>query len=244
MPTCPSHLGPSPETAAGPAAVGGSAPGPGGPARTVVRAVGERSLLAELSATPEVHALAAEVRRTCGELLRDLVPGARTLLAVVGDPADLPRVADALGTPPPPVEETGPGRLFEIPVRYDGPDLADVAEHTGLAVAEIAATHADVEHTVAFFGFAPGFGYLDGLPEALRVPRLPSPRVRVEAGGVAIAGGQSVIYPGGTPGGWYIIGHAWGSPGAGSGGVPLWRPDREPPTLFQPGDRVVFRESR
>lgn len=201
----------------------------------VVRSVGERALLAELGATAEVHALAALVRDACGESLRDLVPGARTLLAVVHDPADLPWVGETLRRPPPPVAEAGPGRLFEIPVRYDGPDLADVARHTGLAVEEIATTHADVEHTVAFFGFAPGFGYLDGLPEALRVPRLPSPRVRVEAGGVAIAGGQSVIYPGGTPGGWYVIGHA---------DVPLWRPDREPPTLFQPGDRVVFRESR
>jgi len=197
--------------------------------------VGERGLIAELSATPEVHALAADVRRACGDLLRDLVPGARTLLAVVREPADLPRVAEALGRPPAPPAATGPGRLFEIPVRYDGQDLADVARHTGLAPEEIAGVHAGVEHTVAFFGFAPGFGYLDGLPDALRVPRLPSPRVRVEAGAVAIAGGQSVIYPGGTPGGWYVIGHA---------DTPLWRPEHDPPTLFQPGDRVVFRESR
>lgn len=200
--------------------------------------------MAELSSTSEVHALAAEVRGVCGDLLRDLVPGARTLLAVAHDPADLPAVAAALSVAPPPADESGPGRVFEIPVRYDGRDLADVAARTGIAVAEIAGVHAGVPHTVAFFGFAPGFGYLDGLPEALRVPRLPSPRVRVEAGAVAIAGGQSVIYPGGTPGGWSVIGHAWGSPRTESGGVPLWRPDREPPTLFQPGDRVVFRETR
>lgn len=212
--------------------------------RPIVRPVGERGLLAELSTTAEVHALAAEVRRTRGELLRDLVPGARTLLAVAHDPGDLGRLAEALATVPEPAPENGPGRLLEIPVRYDGQDLAEVAAHTGLAAGEIAATHADVVHTVAFFGFAPGFGYLDGVPEALRVPRLPSPRVRVEAGAVAIAGGQSVIYPGGTPGGWYVIGHAWGSSRTTSAEVPLWRPDRDPPTLFQPGDRVVFRETR
>ena len=205
--------------------------------------MGERGLLAELSTTTEVHALAAEVRRTRGDLLRDLVPGARTLLVVARDPADLGLLAEALAVPAP-APETRPGRLFEIPVRYDGQDLAEVAARTGLAEGEIAATHAGVEHTVAFFGFAPGFGYLDGLPEALRVPRLPSPRVRVEAGAVAIAGGQSVIYPGGTPGGWYVIGHAWGSARTTPAEVPLWRPDRDPPTLFQPGDRVVFRETR
>ena len=191
--------------------------------------------MAELGSTAEVHALAAVVRDACGGLLRDLVPGARTLLAVVRDPADLPRVGEVLGAAPPAVGAAAPGRVFEIPVRYDGQDLAEVAAHTGLAVDAIAKVHADVEHTVAFFGFAPGFGYLDGVPDALRVPRLPSPRVRVEAGAVAIAGGQSVIYPGGTPGGWYVIGHA---------DVRTWRPDREPPTLFQPGDRVVFRETR
>jgi KipI family sensor histidine kinase inhibitor len=201
--------------------------------------MGDRALLAELGDTSEVHALAAAVRRTIGHLLRELVPGARTLLAVAHDPADLEQVADALATPLEPgagaAGSGAVGRLIEVAVRYDGQDLEAVAGHTGIPVEQIPAVHADVEHTVAFFGFAPGFGYLDGLPAALRVPRLPSPRVRVEAGAVAIAGLQSVVYPGGTPGGWYVIGHA---------DLPLWRPAHDPPTLFQPGDRVVFRDAR
>ena len=85
---------------------------------------------------------------------------------------------------------------------------------------------------VGFFGFAPGFAYIDGCPDALALPRRTTTRTRVDAGYVAIAGNQTVVYPGGTPGGWHLIGRT---------GERLWDPDRQPPNRLEVGDRVVFR---
>ena len=150
----------------------------------------------------------------------------RDLSALVGG------LSDAL-----PVEP-GPIPLIEIPVRYggeDGPDLVDVAARLGLRPLAVVELHASVEYRVFFLGFAPGFGYLGPLPEALRLPRRPEPRTRVPPGSVAIAGAQTGVYPGALPGGWHLIGRT---------STPTWDLARIPPALFRPGERVRFVPER
>jgi KipI family sensor histidine kinase inhibitor len=97
-------------------------------------------------------------------------------------------------------------RKVEIPVRYDGPDLEDVAALCGISGPEVIQLHTGADYLVYFVGFVPGFAYLGGLPKALEVPRLASPRKRVAPGSVGIAGNQTGVYPIGTPGGWRLIG--------------------------------------
>lgn len=127
---------------------------------------------------------------------------------------------------------------IEIPVRYggqDGPDLAEVAAASGLSEAEVVARHAAEVYDVFFVGFAPGFAYLGIVPEAIAVPRRPTPRSRVPAGSVGIAGRQTGIYPSDLPGGWQLIGRTT---------EVLWDPSRDPPTRLRPGDRVRFVPER
>lgn len=119
-------------------------------------------------------------------------------------------------------------RLVEIPVRYDGPDLADVARLSGLSETEVVRLHSGGLYLVYFVGFVPGFAYLGGLPTELAVPRLESPRKRVRAGSVGVAGNQTGIYPIETPGGWRLIGHTDTKMFDGS-------------SLLQTGDYVRFR---
>jgi KipI family sensor histidine kinase inhibitor len=129
-------------------------------------------------------------------------------------------------------------RRIEIPVRYGGqhgPDLDDVARHTGLSAAEVVRRHAAAEYEVCFFGFTPGFPYMTGLDPQLATPRLPTPRTRVPAGSVAIGGFQTGVYPLASPGGWRLIG--W-TPRR------LFDPAREPVSLLEIGDRVRFVADR
>lgn len=131
--------------------------------------------------------------------------------------------------------EPPPGRELEIPVVYGGrwgPDLDAVASRAGLSPAEVAELHASGEYRVYMVGFAPGFPYLAGLPSRLATPRRAVPRTAVPAGSVGIAGRQTGVYPVESPGGWQIIGRT---------PVPLFSPDRDPPTLLRIGDRVRFR---
>lgn len=122
-------------------------------------------------------------------------------------------------------------RRVEVPVIYDGPDLLDVAAHCRLSVDEVIRLHAQIPYIVYMMGFLPGFAYLGTLPQALITPRLATPRTRVPAGSVGIAGAQTGIYPFESPGGWRLIGR-----------TPLrpFDPQREPPFLFAPGDAVQF----
>ena len=127
-----------------------------------------------------------------------------------------------------------PLRIHEIPVRYggaEGPDLDATAALLGLTSAEVVEAHAGTTYEVFFLGFAPGFGYLGPLPEALEAPRLETPRPRVPAGSVSIAGRQTAVYPSARPGGWRLIGRTE---------TRVWDVRRDPPALFAPGDRVRF----
>jgi KipI family sensor histidine kinase inhibitor len=127
------------------------------------------------------------------------------------------------------------GREVEIPVVYDGADLAEVAELSGLTVREVLDRHSSAEYTVAYLGFSPGFGYLTELDPVLRLPRRKTPRTSVPAGSVAIAGPYTAVYPSASPGGWRLLGRT---------DLVLWDVRRDPPSLLGPGDKVRFVPSR
>lgn len=138
---------------------------------------------------------------------------------------------DAEDGPSMPVDRA---EVVSVPVRYggsDGPDLAEVAARTGRTEVDVMRLHAAVEYRVFCVGFVPGFPYLGLVPEELALPRRSTPRLRVPAGSVAIAGRQTGIYPADSPGGWHLIGRT---------DLPAWDPRREPPALLEPGARVRF----
>jgi len=120
-----------------------------------------------------------------------------------------------------------------VPVHYDGPDLEAVAAHTGLTPAEVVSAHTGMPWRVAFGGFVPGFAYLVGGDPRLVVPRRESPRARVPAGAVGLAGEFSGVYPRASPGGWQLV---------GTTDLVLWDVDRDPPALLRPGVVVRFVE--
>jgi len=123
------------------------------------------------------------------------------------------------------------GAVVDVPTRYDGPDLADVALKTNLTPAGVVEAHASREYLVYCVGFAPGFTYCGALPDQLAVPRLASPRLRVSAGSIGIAGRQTGIYAVESPGGWNLIGRT---------SLRLFDPAADPPARFKPGDRLRF----
>lgn len=209
------------------------------PARLDVLPYGDRALLVEVGDTASVVAYVDALRERGLAGVADVVPAAETVL-VVAEPhasvADLrsalldirpAETADILGG------DRDDGEVVEIPVRYDGPDLSDVAELTGLAEREVVEVHTGSLWRVAFGGFAPGFGYLVGGDERLHVPRRSSARTAVPAGAVALAGEYTGVYPRESPGGWQLI---------GSTDAPMWDLRRDPPALLRPGARVRFTE--
>ena len=126
------------------------------------------------------------------------------------------------------------GRTIEIPVAYggeQGPDLADVAAHTGFTPAEVVRRHAAGEYVVYLLGFLPGFAFMGGLPPELATPRRAEPRVAVPARSVGIGGAQTGVYPLVSPGGWQLIGRT---------SLEMFDPAAAEPTLLRPGDRVRF----
>ncbi|MBT2407309.1 MULTISPECIES: allophanate hydrolase subunit 1 [unclassified Streptomyces] len=196
--------------------------------------VGDEALLVELGSAAEVAALHSELLRRRAELgpVREIVPAARTvLLDGVREPQAL--AARIAGWEVPPLAETE-GPLITVPVRYDGPDLAEVAQLWGVAADEVAGIVGATVFRVAFCGFSPGFGYLTGLPERFHVPRRDTPRTAVPAGSLALAGEYAGVYPRSSPGGWQLI---------GTTDAVLWDPEREPAALFAPGVRVRFEEA-
>jgi KipI family sensor histidine kinase inhibitor len=158
--------------------------------------------------------------------LRGLVAGTAT--AIDDRPGHDPQAEGPQVDRPPQVDP------LVVDVRYggdDGPDLPDVARALGLTEDEVIAEHVAGRYRVYFLGFAPGWAYLGPLSERLRLPRRATPRTRVPAGSVAIAGAQTGVYPSATPGGWHLIGRT---------DVPLWQPDRDPPALLRAGQEVRF----
>ena len=191
---------------------------------------GERAVLVELADTAEVLALAEPVRELAN--VEDVVPGERTLLVTVAAPADLDAVRTALpDMASAATTHQGPTRTVEVRVLYDGPDLEDVAAHTGLSVAAVVEAHQATPWRVGFGGFAPGFAYLVGGDPRLDVPRRSEPRPSVAAGSVGLAGRYSGIYPRSSPGGWQLIGHT---------DAVLFDVEADPPALLQPGMTVRF----
>lgn len=206
---------------------------------------GDHAVLVELDGLDDVLALYATIRTaveagdpTLPELV-DLVPAARTLLLVVANAADMLRLRSVL----PPLLATGRTRgpvngsseseapVVEITVHYDGADLDEVADLTGLSPKEVVAAHTGTPWRVAFAGFAPGFAYLVGGDPRLEVPRRSEPRTSVPAGSVALAGEFSAVYPRSSPGGWQLIGRT---------DAILFDVDRQPPALLQPGAVIRF----
>lgn len=195
-----------------------------------LRNAGRGGLLVEVDSAAEVRALYTELLRRAPAGLRDIVPAARTVLLVgtgleslASDIPNWPLADAALAT----------GPLLEIPVVYDGQDMEDVVTLSSLSRAEIIRLHSGTEFSVAFCGFVPGFAYLTGLPKALHVSRRKTPRKRVDAGSVAMAGEFTGIYPSSSPGGWQLIGHT---------PLTVWDNTRQPPALLAPSTRVRFVE--
>lgn len=196
-------------------------------------------MLIEVGSLDEVDAvraaLAAAVERGALPDLVELVPAARTVLASVRPGGDLAALRDVLATADLSRPARRATREVRIPVRYDGPDLELVASTAGLPVDDVVALHTEAEYSVAFTGFAPGFGYLVGLPEPLVQARLDRPRTKVPPGSVAIAGEFTGVYPRSSPGGWRLIGRTE---------LALFDTHRDPPALLVPGNRVRFEAVR
>ena len=195
---------------------------------------GPDAVLVECDSLGEMSAVRATVTAARLPEVVEVVPGARTVL-IVGRPAALRQARKAVEAAD---LENPPGadpREVELAVTYDGEDLRLVAETAGISVAEVVELHTGAEYTVAFTGFAPGFAYLTGLPEPLRQSRLDTPRTKVPAGSVGLAGEFTGVYPRSSPGGWRLLGHAE---------TVLFDPRAERPALLAPGDRVRFRSVR
>lgn len=198
-----------------------------------VQRAGDGALLVHTGSSALAHRLRSHLLQLDLPGLRELVPGLSTLL-IIADPlqGDLEALAAAIPAWHLRADTATRARELTIDVTYDGPDLDEVAELTGLIREDVIERHCAVLYTAAFLGFAPGFAYLTGLDPALDVPRLSTPRTQVPKGAVAIARNMTVVYPRATPGGWRILGHAR---------VELFDPHRRPPARLAPGDRVRFR---
>ncbi len=202
---------------------------------------GDQALMVQCGSTTEVLAWAAALREAAWPGVTDIVPAARTVLLKLDGPRCQALVRQRLrklrvdtDAYLAEVEIAPADRSADvvIDVVYDGQDLSEVAEHTGLTAAQVVDAHTATLWRVGFSGFAPGFAYLvDGDPR-LRVPRRSDPRTAVPAGSVALAGEFSAVYPRRSPGGWQLIGHT---------DAALWDIERTDPALLTPGMWVQFR---
>jgi KipI family sensor histidine kinase inhibitor len=195
------------------------------------RRAGRRAVLVELDDLQHVMGLDAALRRSSPPGVVDLVPAARTVMVVFDASTSADAViADVRRREIDPAAAPD-GGLLEVPVVYDGEDLTEVAEISGLTEEDVVARHRRPEYRVAFCGFAPGFAYIAGGDPQLRVPRRDTPRTKVPKGSVGLADEFTGIYPREMPGGWQLIGRT---------DAELWNLDRDPPALLPPGTRVRF----
>lgn len=193
--------------------------------------VGTDALLVEVADVAEATAVYSEARRRDIEAV-DIVPAARTVL--FSGLSDAGGLAEEVRGWSLSADRGETGRLVEVPTTYDGPDLAAVARMWDMTSREVVETHAGTEMLVAFCGFAPGFAYCTGLPAERAVPRLDTPRTRVPAGSVGLAGEFTGVYPSASPGGWQLIGRT---------DLTLWDVGRDNPATLSPGTRVRFVEA-
>lgn len=199
-----------------------------------IRDYGDRALLVECDTTGAALALTAQIHNAAIPGVTDVVPAARTVFIKLAHPRfqaparrRLARLEAESGT-----DAALSDSFIVIDVVYDGDDIVEVADLTGLDVQSVIEAHTAIAWRVGFCGFAPGFAYLiDGHPR-LKVPRKREPRTRVPGGSVALAGEFSGIYPRESPGGWQLIGRT---------DAPVWDVDRPEPALLKPGMRVQFR---
>lgn len=196
---------------------------------------GDHALMLQCGSTAEVLAWVDALAAAALPGVVDVVPAARTVLVKLDSPRlqgvtrqRLRRMRVAADAGPPADRSAD----VVIDVVYDGPDLAEVASHTGLSTAQVIEAHTATPWRVGFSGFAPGFAYLVDGDARLRVPRRSEPRTSVPAGSVALAGEFSAVYPRQSPGGWQLIGHS---------DAVLWDLDRPNPALLTRGMWVQFR---
>lgn len=200
------------------------------------RACGELALRVAVPDLATAHRLAGCARHW--PEVSDVVPAPDTVLFRAAGPVGRDRIAARLAALPATgwgtaaAAPAGPPRSHELPTRYDGADLAALAQLSARSIAEVIELHATGRYRVDFLGFAPGFGYLSGLHPALRRPRRDTPRTRVPAGTVAVAGAYTAVYPTASAGGWWLLGHT---------DVRLFDPAQDPPARFAPGDRITFQ---
>ena len=205
---------------------------------------GDAAVLLQFDSTAEVLAWADVVRDADLLGVVDIVPASRTVLIKLDGPryqgvarqqlSKLRLAPESLERAAAPI---GGRADAVIDVVYDGADLGEVADLTGLTPREVVAAHTQTPWRVGFAGFAPGFGYLVGGDERLKVPRRSEPRTKVPIGAVGLAGEFSGVYPRESPGGWQLIGHTSEEQAA------LWDVERDPPALLTPGQWVQFREA-
>jgi KipI family sensor histidine kinase inhibitor len=193
---------------------------------------GDRALLVEVPDLAAVAGVRAALERAPLPGQRELVPAARTVLVLLDRAPNDADVGALRRLRPQPGGADASRAPVEIDVVFDGPDLHDVAELTGLSAAALVDELTGADLTVAFSGFAPGFGYLTGLPPHLHVPRRQTPRTRVPAGSVGLAGPYAGIYPTASPGGWQLVGRT---------DAALFDVDRDPPALLRPGAVVRLK---
>jgi KipI family sensor histidine kinase inhibitor len=204
--------------------------------------LGDAAVLIELEEriAPEVNArviaLADLIAASRIAGLRDIVPAYRSLVIyldpLTASPERVIAALEAYALPPP--HATAERPTIRVPVCYSeefGPDLPAVAALCGIDAPTVAAIHGEPLYRVFMLGFSPGFAYMGAVDDRIAAPRLDTPRLRVPAGSVAIAGAQTGIYPRETPGGWRIIGRTPLQP---------YDPTRREPFLFTPGDQVRF----
>lgn len=194
---------------------------------------GTRGLLIELDGLEEVLAMYAALQDDPPPGVVDIVPAADTILVSTEPGVSLSRLAQMLAEVRPRAATAREGEVVEIPVHYDGADLADVARLMGCSEREVVARHTSEHWTVAFCGFAPGFGYLTGEVGRWSIPRRSSPRTRVPAGSIALAGQFTGVYPAESPGGWQLLGRT---------DVAAFDLHRDPAALLRPGVSVRFVE--
>lgn len=209
-----------------------------------IRPAGDAALRVELPArideaiSARVAAMGETVRGRWPGIVRDAVVGYHTL-TVYFDPMKVDgrwleeQLAELVSDPVPAADSAR--AHIEVPVCYGGelgPDLADVAQAAGCSEAEAIELHTGRDYRVFVVGFVPGFGYMGPVDPKLALPRRRIPRTHVPAGSVALAAGQTGIYPMETPGGWHLIGRT---------AVRPFDERRAEPVLFRPGDAVRFR---